>query len=119
MTLRKLLVAIPVLVILGIVVLFFSKLPQNKSLYIHSQDDSSDITSGSEKSVTGVSNMENKYDDPWDEWIDKRTELIVHMFMTEMPGLFTDRDSLWEQTYPESVEKAKKLRKNTIPHRRC
>lgn len=115
MNIRKLHIVISAFIILGIALLFFLRSPLKQKLANRSHNDSSDITLRSERGVAGVpkqgDTQEKKYDDPWNEWIDKRTELVVHMYMTELPELFTDRDFLWKQTYPESVEMAKRLRK--------
>ena len=115
MNVKKLHIVISALIILGITLLFFLRSPLKQKSENRSKDDSNDITRRSERGVAGVPKLgdtqKKRYDDPWDEWIDKRTELVVHMFMTELPELFTDRDFLWRQTYPESVEMAKRLRK--------
>ena len=115
MNFKKSHIVISALVILGIVMLFSLRSSLKQKSTNRSQNDSVDITFRSGQGVAGVhrqgDTQENKYDDPWDEWIDKRTELVVHMFMKELPELFTDRESLWKQTYPESVEMAKQLRK--------
>lgn len=115
MKIKKLHIVISAFIILSIVMLFSVRVSQKQKSANRSQNDSSDITRRSEQGVAGVPKQgdiqEKKYDDPWDEWIEKRTELVVYMFMREIPELFTDRESLWEQTYPESVEMAKQLRK--------
>ena len=114
MKLKKLHIVISAFIILGIVMLFSLRVSQKQKSTNRSQNDSIDITRGSKRSVAGVpkqgDTQEKKYDDLWDEWIDKRTELVVYMFMKETPGFFT-KESLWKQTYPESVEMAKQLRK--------
>lgn len=51
--------------------------------------------------------QEKVYDDPWEEWIDKQTEIVVKEFLENKPEWYNtkqERDQLWKNIHAQTIE---------------
>ncbi len=117
---KSLRLVIPILIVLGITVLFLFQGSRQQTTHEEANQPEPIVSVMKDSVGFGKKTFVKKvYDDPWEEWIDKETEVAFTAFLTGCPDWYkTDEEkaALWERLRAQTVVHAEDIkRKYGVP----